>query len=715
MGLYGLAVFVGAFLLFQVQPLIAKYILPWFGGAPSVWTTCLLFFQAMLLAGYAYAHGLTKFCGVRRQALVHCGLLGASLLLLPMIPSAEWKPQPEDAPTLRILLLLAATIGAPYFLLSATAPLVQSWFGQAFPGRSPYRLYALSNAGSLLALVSYPFVFEMAFRLPTQSWLWSAAYAGFLALCSFCAWRLLARRAEQGSAVGEVLSVSQGAPRAESERVKTPPRIADVAFWITLSALGTIMLMATTNRLCQEVASVPFLWILPLSLYLLTFIICFDHPGWYRRSWCALGVIAAIGLAAAVTVQEDAFPLAAQLAIYGYILFVCCMTCHGELVQARPGVRHLTLYYLMISTGGVLGGVFVALAAPRVFSAYYEFGLGLAACCLVVLFVYRRDAIQELGPHLRPQAWRRALAASAMTGMIIALGIPALGAFSRQGDETQVLAKRNFYGVLRVDRCDAQTPHLDRLKLVHGKTVHGVQFQLPEKRRVATAYYAPEGGVGQTMQALRQLRPTMRVGVVGLGVGTLAAYAEAGDRFTFYEIDPKVEDIARQNFRFLSEAQERGAVCEVRLGDARIVLEHELSHAAEAPYDLLVIDAFSSDAIPVHLLTAECFQLYWGRLTPDGVLAVHVSNRYVDLTPVVRHHANVTGKKAYFLPYQPTAEAMRDGAALASHWIVVSGNSRFLNDAALSAVQRPWPKGSRTSLCWTDDFSNLFQVLRREP
>ncbi len=717
--------FVGAFLLFQVQPLIAKYILPWFGGTPAVWSTCLLFFQAMLLAGYGYAHLVTRTLNVRRQAALHLGLLAASLLLLPIMPSSAWKPVGNEEPTGRILLLLAATIGAPYFLLSATAPLVQSWFGQAYPGRSPYRLYALSNAGSLLALLSYPFVFETLLRLPTQSWLWSAAYAGFLLVCGGCAWKLTrgtaatatvttdmaANEAPQAADDGGMHGAfAEGESRAEEQR----PGGLDLALWIGLSALGTIMLMATTNRLCQDVAAVPFLWILPLSLYLVTFVICFDHPRWYRRSVFSFGVIVAIGLAAAVTVREEAFSLPVQLAIYSFMLFTCCMACHGELVQARPGLRRLTLFYLMISVGGVLGGSFVALVAPLLFDAYYEFGLGLAGCCVALLIVHRRDAMKGLDPAVRRRAWRRIGALGAAAVVVMGVGVGALGTLAQGEHDAQVAARRNFYGVLRVERNEVGSPELERLKMVHGRTVHGVQFQSPKKRRTPTAYYGRESGVGAALLALAEGRGEqgLHVGVVGLGVGTLAAYAEQGDRWVYYEIDPKVETIAENHFTFLADARRRGATCEVRLGDARIVLEREAEAGSAPPYDLLVVDAFSSDAIPMHLLTDECFQVYWRRLRPDGVLAIHVSNRYLDLSPVVRMHAERAGKEACFAPHQPTAEEATQEAALASHWILLSSNRALLARAPVAGVHRPWPQDSRPPLLWTDDFSNLFQVLQ---
>ncbi|HEX2099328.1 MAG TPA: hypothetical protein VHF69_01625, partial [Candidatus Synoicihabitans sp.] len=373
MWLYAITVFTGAFLLFQVQPLIGKFILPWFGGSPGVWTACLLFFQTLLLGGYAYAHVLTSKFAPTRQAVIHLGLLVVALAFVPIAPAEAWKPGPAEDPTGRILLLLAATIGLPYFVLSATGPLLQRWFSQTHAGVSPYRLYALSNVGSLLALLSYPFLVEPWLTRHQQAWLWSAGLILFVGVCGSCAWRLrrLARAGRVAAATVETARAERPTPAAQ-------------ALWITLPAVASILLLAVTNKLCQDVAVIPFLWILPLALYLISFILCFDHPRWYRRGLFATLVTLAIGVVCYLLFEGNGAPLEQQVIGYLVLLFTACMLCHGELYRLKPAPAYLTRYFLAIAAGGAAGGLFVGLAAPYLFSQYWELHVGLWSLAYVM-------------------------------------------------------------------------------------------------------------------------------------------------------------------------------------------------------------------------------------------------------------------------------------------------------------------------------------------
>ncbi|MCX7008217.1 MAG: ferrichrome ABC transporter permease, partial [Kiritimatiellaeota bacterium] len=376
---YALTIFVGAFLLFQIQPLIGKYILPWFGGGPGIWTTCMLFFQVLLLGGYAYAHFLSRLFKPRTQAIVHFVLLGVAVALLPIIPADAWKPHSGDAPVLHILALLAACLGLPYFLLSATSPLMQQWFSRTHPGASPYRLYALSNVGSLLALLSYPFYFETHFTRQTQAALWGWGFATFVVCCGLCVW-LQWRKTD--SAVRAIEAQELASPETAQR-----PALRSRVLWLLLPACASVLLLATTNKICQDVAVMPFLWIVPLGLYLLSFVICFDSPRWYVRPPFLVALLASgYGICWAMA-QGIELALWKQVGIYSGALFVCCMVCHGELYRLKPAPRHLTSFYLMIAVGGALGGLFVAVAAPLLFSDFYELHLGLVLCWALFAFV----------------------------------------------------------------------------------------------------------------------------------------------------------------------------------------------------------------------------------------------------------------------------------------------------------------------------------------
>lgn len=566
-------IFLSAFLLFQVQPMIGRFVLPWFGGGPAVWTTCMLFFQAMLLAGYGYAHWLGSQRS-RVQSWVHLGLLAASLAFLPIAPRAAiWKTTTAGDPSGRILLLLAASIGGPYLLLAATTPLVQRWFHLTRPQEAPWRLYALSNLGSFLALFSYPLVLEPYFKLSTQTWMWSVLYVLFVALCGRVAWQM------RGVAAGQ----------AKDETADEGLSALDIALWLALSACGSVLLLGTTSQITQEIAVFPFLWIAPLSIYLLTFILTFESDRWYRRGIFAglAGVLAPV--TCAVITLSVAISVWKQFAVYAAALFATCMVCHGELARSRPSPRHLTSFYLTIAAGGALGGVFAALIAPRVFREFSEYPIGLAGACILGFVCWMRSGAlsQWTGRNFAVRVPLMAL----MFGGVICVWATAIN------KQPGIAARRNFYGILRVvERRD----HNGLLReLSHGRVQHGFQYLDPDKRSWPTSYYGPHSGVALGIDALPHPR---RVAVVGLGAGTLAAWGSEGDTYRFYEINPNVEPIARKWFTFLGDSKARTNVV---LGDARIQMEHELTEGQAHDFDLIAVDAFSGDAIPMHLLTAE--------------------------------------------------------------------------------------------------------------
>lgn len=673
------AVFLGAFLLFQVQPLIGKYILPWFGGSPEVWTTCMLFFQVFLLGGYAYAHFIARYLKPRTQAVVHVVFIVAALAMLPIIPSAGWKPQGADLPTLRILLLLSACIGLPYFVLSATGPLMQNWFHRTNPTASPYRLYSLSNAGSLLALISYPFLIEPAFSRATQAniWSWSlGAFAIFAGVCAVRLWKSNPLKNRQMS---------------EANLSKQSPKLGTRLLWLALPAGASVELLAVTNKICQDVAVIPFLWILPLCIYLLSFIICFHHERWYVRP-VFLGVfILSIIAVAFVRAWNVDLSVIQQIVMYSAVLFACCMVCHGELYRLRPAPQRLTGYYLMIATGGAIGGVFVAVIAPLVFNTYLELHLGLLACCLFVLLADEKSVLRR---GSRRWVW---------TGLIVAVGVVAVFAEGHRGDANKIAVSntRNFFGVLTVWENDRADPAMHRYVLQHGTTFHGLQFVDPGKHSQPVAYFGKNSGAGLAIRFFRR-KENRHIGVVGLGVGTIAAYGKKGDRIRFYEINPDVERIARTRFSYLNDCQ---ADVDVIMGDARLSMEAEPAQN----FDLLILDAFSSDAVPVHLLTVEAFEIFLRHLKSDGVIAMHVSTVHLDLQSVIwkmARHLNL--KTAWIQNDEDEAEGI-----FASDWIILTRDGSFINQKAIQAsATAPRSDFDRIDL-WTDEHINLFQILKR--
>ena len=668
--LHAATIFLSAFLLFLDQPVIDKQILPWFGGAAAVWATCLVFFQSVLLIGYAYSDWTTRLLAPRRQAWLHIALLAASLLMIPIIPEARWKPGAEGGePTVLILGLLGATIGLPYFLLSTTSPLVQAWFWQSFRHAVPYRLFALSNFASLLALLSYPVLVEPFLPLAAQSWLWSIAYCGFVLLFG-----VTALRSTRGTATAPA-PVAQAGDREEKS-----PAMGDRLLWVALSAMGSCLLLAVTNHLTQNIASIPFLWVVPLSIYLVTFILCFDHPRWYHRGvFIALAAV----LLPAMAWYSDSLDLWTAAPLYAAGLFVCCMFCHGELTLLKPGPRHLTTFYLMVSIGGAIGALLVGVAAPSLLSGYYELGIALTACAVLL---YHRT--------LAGRWWL----ATATLAVVAATATFTVISVTDYLQNTRVIV-RNFYGVVRTRDYTSPVPFR---AMYHGGINHGGQLLDAALRGRPTSYFAPSSGYGRVFASLP--KSARRVGVIGLGAGALAAYARAGDLFRFYEIDPQVAAVAVSEFTYLRDSP---AQTDIVLGDGRLSLERE----PVQNYDLLAIDAFSGDSIPMHLITREAMAAYVRHLKPDGVIVFQATNRFVDIAPVVERLAAEFGLTAVLVSDAAENDDGADYWISATDQIIVTRNTRLLAAEPIQSVAQPLTPRPDFRI-WTDDFYNLLRILK---
>ena len=715
---YALTILLSSFLLFEVQPMIAKIILPWFGGTAAVWTACLLFFQLALLGGYLYAHASIRLLRPRGQGILHLVLLGASLLVLPVMPGAGWRSAGEGDPTLRIMALLACSVGLPYFMLSTTGPLLQAWYARTHVGSVPYRLFALSNLGSLMALITYPIWIEPSLATGHQASTWSLAYAGFVLACAyvarnscFCAQppTLQDASAQPPTPQDASAQLAPSAGRWEAEAGCPRPGVALHLLWMICAAVPSVLLLAVTTHLTENVAPIPFLWVLPLTVYLVSFILCFEGRWWYWRPLFLLLLPASLGGCAWALAEDNLnTTLTLIVPLFVVMLFAACMTCHGELSRLKPHPRFLTGFYLMLSVGGAVGGVFVALVAPRVFTGAYELHLGMVACLLVVTAALALESRTRTG-------WRALLRVAGAGVFLLAAAALGLVLYQEavQGAATRIAMVRNFYGCLSVSQ-DGAAEATERI-LLHGTIRHGTQFVYSKRRRWPTTYYSRLSGVGLAIENCHRDRP-QRVGAVGLGCGTLACYTRKGDSLRIYEINPLVQDLAAQWFSYLTDC--RGQV-DVVLGDARSALERQEPN----DFDVLVVDAFSGDAIPVHLLTREAFAVYFRHLKPTGVLAVHVSNRYLNLEPVVKAAADHFGKQAA----QVSSSQEDDIGATFASWILVSGDGAFFKSPEVSPFTNEIdcsspssdhaasPLASNASLRpWTDDYSNLYQVLETD-
>ncbi len=775
-----------AFLLFQVQPIISKFILPWFGGSPGVWTTCMLFFQIVLFAGYAYAHALTLLPR-RWQGILHGLLLGAAIALLPIAPSEVWKPTGAEDPALRILLLLAVSVGLPYFVLSSTSPLVQVWFTRASGGGSPWRLYALSNIGSLAALLSYPLFFEVHWDVVEQTTLWSVAFGAFVILSLSGVWM------DRHHAIA-----AEAKPAEAIDTAADHPGWLRRILWVLLPALASCVLLSATNHVCQDVAVVPFLWVAPLSLYLLTFIICFEHERWYARVsvlWALPALLLLFITCTEDRLQKQPFWSTFENTLHkqvepwlekltgmefnfssidltpNYIwelgwafgaMFFACMLCHGELTRLKPAPRRLTEFYLLMSAGGALGGLFVSLGAPQFFTTFAEWPISLIAVfalagivllrsvwqvktkiwewllmiLLAAVVIFKGWALFKLGivsqtmleeklpmnavvpmwvlwtvigiiaacilllmfRSIRFGRFRIALISMLLLGVSFTVGILLMCdlGFKREQKLERV---RNFYGMLSVTEDYDSGLDMKYRQLSNGGIVHGMQNLGAALREEPTTYYGHHTGIGKALDSLKD-RTDARVGVVGMGAGTVSCYAKSGHTFRFYDINPEVERIAKKHFTYLADGTARGAKIEVRISDARLALERE----SPQNFDVLLLDAFSGDSVPVHLLTREAFAIYQRHMKPDGIIAVHVTNSYLVLAPVIEKIAADAGFKTTRIATE--AEGDHDS----TDYVLLTQNEVFLKATPTSLLGNEIELKHEVRL-WTDRYHNLLQIL----
>ncbi len=693
--LFGATVFLGAVLLFQLELIVAKTLLPWFGGSPAVWTRCLVFFQVVLLAAYLYTHLLIIHFPVRRQVALHAALLALSLTLLvvraivwpsPLTPGSSRNAVYAGDPTASLFVLLFSFVGLPLFFLAATAPLLQAWFIKAGTGTSPYRLYGLSNAGSMAGLLSYPLLVEPFLSIPVQGFVWSSTYLLYAAGILACAAPLWSRSMSMG--------VHGGAGSAKA--TKTGHR--SILLWAALAAAPTALLLATTNHMCQDTGVVPLLWVLPLSLYLGSFILCF-HSDQLPRRWLFPSLFAlSIGGAVIVLFIGLDSPLLVQIGVDASMLFTGCMTLHAELARSRPGPSQLTMYYLSVAVGGAAGGLCVALVAPHVFPDFWEYHLGLVSAFGVFLLALVADSTSML--RTRP------IMAGVPLGLFLTgIGVALIVQSTRLDPDTRY-RERNFYGVLRVTGKAAE----HYVELDNGRVMHGFQYEEPEYAGLPTSYYSEESGIGLAIAYHPRRDDGLRIGVVGLGVGTIASYCGARDTICFYEINPAVQGLSQGQHPFFTYVRDCAGTVEIKSGDARLVMEEELRMHEQAPLDLLAIDAFSGDAIPVHLLTKEAFDIYLGRLRDDsGIIAVNITNRYLNLIPVIRGVAQAEGLSSALIQAKED-----DDGGLDSDWIVLSRSPSFFTHGPVAEALTPWDSVDAGGIrCWTDDFSNLLEVLKK--
>jgi spermidine synthase len=780
--LFAVTLFVSATLLFLVQPMIAKMILPSLGGTPAVWNTCMVFFQAVLLAGYAYAHASTGWLGTRRQLLVHTILLFLPFLVLPIGMARGWVPPADANPIPWLLALLAVSVGLPFFLLSISAPLLQTWFaGTSHPrAHDPYFLYAASNVGSMLALLGYPILVEPNLPLKgekwlSQSWLWTAGY-GLFVLCTLaCAWAAWRGRSRLPSGT---LKEASPARQAGPTIGQPSPSVRERVRWVALAFVPSSLMLSVTTHITLDIAGIPLFWVIPLALYLLSFILVFAKwPPILHRIVTLILPLALLVLVFRMLYPDTGWPIIATIGLHLLTLFLVALYCHGELARTRPEPRYLTQFYLLLSLGGVLGGCFNALLAPLVFHSVVEYNLTLVLACLLLP---RADAegkvwVARFFPDklARPVGLVADVAVAAALGLVafslfrsllitpdqgtwqatlrdgitsslawlkehlhlhrdlvhmqtaFAFGLVtllcyflvarpirfglAVGAFMLAGayyDEpgpTQVqllCQKRSFFGVLKVQ----YYPDEEAYTLTNGTTLHGEEIRKPGERSEPLTYYHTSGPIGQVFTEFSGPRAKRKVGLIGLGAGTLASYGEPGQHLTFYDIDPAVKAIAT-NENYFTYLRDCRASYDIVLGDARL----KLRDAADHTYGILVVDAFSSDSIPIHLLTREALELYFRKLTDDGVLAVHISNRHLDLEPVLANLAREL-KLLGLRQYVYGAEKRPVPGISASHWVVLARRREDLGKLAEDERWKPAQTDPKVGV-WTDDYSNLLSVF----
>ena len=689
-----LSVFLSAFLLFLIEPMIGKFILPGVGGTSAVWSTVLMFFQVLLTGGYAYAYWLTGHRSGRKRTMIHISLLAVSLVIMlvlgltwksPVFPRPGWQPASTENPIWEICKLLGVTVGLPYFLLAANSVLMQAWYRRMNLQRTPYFLYALSNAGSIVGLVGYVLIVEPGLTLREQGLTWSAGYLFFALLTGYGALRSLRTSHQSGK---------------EASREAVPsPGIGVGVLWLALSACASILLLSTTSQLTQEVAVIPFLWVLPLTLYLLTFILAFSGEHWYSRQAFIFVFIVASILFGRALIFGSLMDVVSQIVFLSVGLFVTCLVLNAELYRLRPHANYLSSFYLYISIGGALGGIFVTFIAPSIFRGYWELPLGFALSWILFAFVHVFDKV-------RATTWMRFInSALILYGVILA----ALLAYQYIDADLSdsLFTDRNFYGVVRVKKIQIGDPGMDAIQLTHGATVHGVQFVSEQLRDHPTTYYTEHSGIGLGILHHPQRGQGMRVGVLGLGTGTLAAYGQPGDIYRFYEINPMVIELAKGAGGYFTFLEDSPASVEIVPGDARLSLERELANGSLQNFDLLALDTFDSDSIPVHLLDEQAFDIYLQHLKPDGILAVHISNRHFDFVPVVWKLA-----QHFDLHMVLIENPENDPGGLSSSWVLLSRDASSLGDPEVERYATRLDNYTPNIRLWTDDYSNPLQILR---
>ena len=706
---FGLTIFISALLIFQIQPIVARFLLPWFGGSPSVWSSCMVFFQIGLLSGYGYAFTLSRFFTSNKQVLIHITLLVLSILWLPIKQSIVSNEMSfVETPSWTIIKLLFSSVGLPYILLSSTGPLLQHWFAERFPNRSAYRLYSLSNVGSITGLLIYPFVIEPNFGLEEQRAIWGLLYGLVILCCAFTSWSLY----KYGKNQIKVKSSPDLRPNSV-DAIKL--RTIDLILWILLAACGTILLLSATNFICQDVAVVPFIWIIPLSLYLISFTIVFDNPRWYPRwLWLPALFIVIQPLFAQLSdhYNFDTPDLYERTVVCLLAMFIATMVCHGELVRLQPPQRHLTLYYLMIALGGALGGCFVSFIAPLIFNDYWEWPLGFALCLTLSATSYMRSpgfGIKQLTEksinkleNVRPSS-HFVLILFMMQATILGNKISN---FSKYFSDAIIDSHRNFYGVIRVSEEGIDESN-HRKELLHGNIDHGTQLQSPENKLLPTTYYSFKSGVGTAIvhHPKKKTGEGLNIGVIGLGIGTVATYLTKKDNMIFYEINPDIERFAKTHFTFL-EGKEKQV--QIVLGDARVSLVRELQNNNKNNFDVLAVDAFSGDAIPIHLLTKEAFGIYFEHLKEDGILAIHVSNKHFNLKPLLYHMAKVFDYQSMWIEN----EKFSDQAIRSADWVLLTRNRSFTESDDVLELITEWEDDiEENKIIWTDDYSNILHLI----
>jgi hypothetical protein len=711
--------FVSAFLLFLVQPMVAKMVLPMLGGSPMVWNTCMVFFQMALLAGYAYAYGATRWLNGRVQIALHVSLLLLPFGTLPFLIGPSSAPQVGNTQILWLLLLLAGTIGLPFLTLATSASVLQHWFSRTDhpSARDPYFLYVASNVGSFLALIAYPALVEPTLSLRDQSRLWTSGYFVFAALvigCAVVGWRA-------GLGTSQCPEQAAGVPLADARPLNAKRRL----WWIALAFIPSSLMLAVTTYLSTDVGSVPLLWIVPLGLYLVTFIAAFSSKASLLTR--AAGIVFPLVLTplAMLLSMSATSRLGLMLPLHILTFAAAALLSHAQLANDRPAPAHLTEFYLWIAVGGLLGGLFNGLAAPLLFTRVLEYPLVLALACVTVpamsIAASRHDRAMDLAVPLAVGVLTLGALSIAPTQLALRLAAAAIPAFVAFGARRRPLrfamsigaltlgglllgatpalhAERTFFGVYRL----TQDRQGEFRALAHGTTMHGMQAIAGPERGEPLAYYHRGGPVGQALAARSLDRPPKNVAVIGLGVGTLAAYAQQGQLWTFYEIDEAVERIARDtnHFDYLQRCGER---CRVVIGDARL----SLASRADT-YDVLVLDAFSSDSIPMHLLTSEALALYLKGLRPHGVMLFHISNRHLTLAPIAGRLAKEHNLTALVNADRRGADWPRSRTA--SIWVAMARDGNDLGTLASDSRWRPIDVPAPTPL-WTDDFSNILSAI----